>query len=112
LWKKLSQNLFRLVLFSHPTFTIQPQYARFSTDYKSSAEQYDQYRNIVVLVVLALPCTALVALASGAICKYGVPFTAYYWVGYFASFFVFLLFALHLPLAMVVQDTCAYMTQV
>jgi hypothetical protein len=48
----------------HTLLTFQPQYVRFSTDYKSSAETYDNYRNIVVLVVLALPCTALIALGT------------------------------------------------
>ena len=92
--------------------TIVPQYQQFNDSYQSKATQYDDIRNIVVLVLLVLPSTALLAVFFGGWCKWGGPFTVAYSFGYFASFLVFLVFAVHLPLSMVMSDSCNYMTSV
>lgn len=92
--------------------TIVPQYQSFSGSYQSKASEYDDIRNIVVLVLLVLPSTALLAVFFGGWCKWGGPFTVAYSFGYVASFLVFLVFAVHLPLSMVLSDSCNYMTSV
>jgi hypothetical protein len=103
---------FQKTASSIATDVVAPLYRLVGGQYKSTAAGYDSFRNTAVFVLLALPCLALLAAFAGAALVSPVPFTAYYWVGYIASFFVFLLFAVHLPLAVVVQDTCAYMASV
>jgi hypothetical protein len=90
---------------------VQPQYDLLS-NYKSQASTYDGYRNLAVLVILLLPLTAFLALLCGGLCKSGCPFTCFYWFGYFASFLIWILFTIHLPLAVVLNDTCTYVSSV
>jgi hypothetical protein len=89
--------------------TVTPFYDQ-AKNAKSQAAPFDDLRNLGVLVILALPCTALVALLFGGLCKAGCPFTCYYWVGYCSSFLIFIMFALHLPLATVLSDGCGYVS--
>lgn len=89
--------------------TVTPFYDQ-AKNAKSQAAPFDGLRNLGVLAILALPCTALVALLFGGLCKAGCPFTCYYWVGYCSSFLIFIMFAIHLPLATVLSDGCGYVT--
>lgn len=68
----------------------------------------DGIRNLVVLVILIIPCTSFLFMLCGGIARAGCPFTAYYWIGYIISFIVFLLFTIHLPIAVVLSDACFY----
>jgi hypothetical protein len=98
--------------------TVQPQYNNFAGSYQTSATQYDNYRNIVMLVIFIIPVTSLLFMFCGCCmnsCKNewsGCPFTLYYWVGYLGSFLVFLMLAIHLPLAVVFSDTCTYLNSI
>jgi hypothetical protein len=92
--------------------SIVQYYTNLNGTWKTQATTYDNYRNIAVLVILILPCLSLLALLLGGIFKHGWPFTVYYWVGYVASFLIFLLFAVHLPIAVVFGDTCNYIAVV
>jgi hypothetical protein len=68
----------------------------------------DSIRNLVVLIILIIPCTSVLFMLCGGIARAGCPFTAYYWIGYIISFIIFLLFAIHLPIAVVLSDACYY----
>jgi hypothetical protein len=80
--------------------------------YKGQVTNGDTVRVLFMLIVLIMPVTSLLAVAAGGVTKSGCPFTAYYWIGYVGSFFVFVMFAIHLPLAVVLSDGCTYVSTV
>jgi hypothetical protein len=95
--------------------TIYPNYDKVKNTYKSQAQDYDKYRNLAILVILVLPVTALLFMFCGCLCKgnrewAGCPFTCYYWVGYLASFIIFLMFSFHMLFAVIMSDGCAYVS--
>jgi hypothetical protein len=87
-------------------------YNNLKGTYKQQAADGDNYRNLAMLIIFILPVLSLLAILIGGITKSGCPFTAYYWLGYLASFLIFLMFAIHLPFAVVLADGCAYVSTV
>lgn len=77
-------------------------------DGTKSVKDADALRNLIVLILLCLPGFSFLMLIVGGISKKSCPFTCNYLVAYFVCFIMFLLFAIHLPLAVVLSDVCAY----
>ncbi len=86
-------------------------YTNLKGSYKQQASDGDYMRNIGLLVIFILPATSILAVLVGGIFKSGCPFTTYYWIGYVGSFLVFLMFAIHLPVAVVLSDGCTYVSR-
>jgi hypothetical protein len=86
-------------------------YTNLKGSYKQQASDGDNMRNIGLLVIFILPATSILAVLVGGAFKSGCPFTTYYWIGYVGSFLVFLMFAVHLPVAVVLSDGCTYVSR-
>jgi len=84
-------------------------------DYKSTVKSGtdavndgDKMRNLGVLILLLLPCVSVVVIIIGGLCKLGFLFTLNYLILYLACMLMFLLFTIHLPIAVVLADVCGY----
>jgi hypothetical protein len=90
----------------------QGKVAEYKSQVTSSTETVnngDNMRNLGVLVLLLLPCISVVVIIIGGACKWGHLFTLNYLILYLTCMLMFLLFAIHLPVALVFADGCNYL---
>ncbi len=76
-----------------------------------SVDAGDASRNLAVLLLLLLPLFSVVAVVLGGLLRMGFIFSINYLLGYLICMLMFLLFMVHLPIAVVLADVCYYVNQ-
>lgn len=82
-----------------------------SDDIIDNLEEYDPTRHLVTTIVFTVPIAALAVAFVGALLKSGLCFKVNMWTYFLVCFVFWLLFAVHLPLAVVLSDACQYVEE-
>jgi len=82
------------------------------SQYSSKVKYYDNIRRPVVILFLCLPLISGVLLLLGGCLRKSAPFSINYVLTFVVLFLFWMLFAIHLPLAVITGDSCVYLDQV
>jgi hypothetical protein len=78
----------------------------YSDQLFEEADKYESKRDLAFIILFLLPLIMLVWIVVAAFLKVDFMFRINYWVGFLITFIMWLLFAIHFPLSVVLSDVC------